>query len=151
MVDKLKAAVQRGEVDAQALDATNPERHWMMEAWCESADSKGEAAKERVCKRVAMHKDFIQRREILEAFWCVEKGNTGSPKCKQMDYGKKMYSTVSGADRQRLTTEFKASGAAASTEDMEAETKKMMAAICASPKGKAALFKTTCSRLHSEL
>ena len=36
---------------------------------------------------------FIQ--ELL-AFWCGEQGHAGSPKCKQMEFGKRMSQTDSG-------------------------------------------------------
>ena len=38
-VDKLKAAIQAGQIDGQAVDATNPERHDMMDAWCADASA----------------------------------------------------------------------------------------------------------------
>jgi len=149
-VEKLKQAIQRGEIDAQGLDATNPERHQMMEAWCESSDEASNKAKAPICRRAASHKDFVKRRDALVEFWCVQKGQAQSAKCKQMEYGQKMYNTPSGAERKRLSAEFKQAGGG-EMQQVEQETKAMLQALCASPTGKEALFKATCSRTHSEL
>ena len=35
----------------------------------------------------------------LLAFWCTEQGHTGTAKCKQMEFGKKMSQTDSGEVR----------------------------------------------------
>ena len=149
-VDKLKQAIQRGEIDAQGLDATNPERHQMMEAWCESSDEASSKAKAPICRRAAAHKEFVKRRDALVQFWCVQQGHANSAKCKQMEYGQKMYKTPSGAERKRLSAAFK-EAEGASMQNVEEETKKMLQALCSSPTGKEPLFKTTCSRTHSEL
>ena len=44
--------------------------------------------------------------ELLN-FWCGEQGHAGSPKCKQMEFGKRMQSTESGEERKRMAMEFK--------------------------------------------
>mmetsp|Transcript_21829 Transcript_21829/g.46154 ORF Transcript_21829/g.46154 Transcript_21829/m.46154 type:complete len:235 (-) Transcript_21829:663-1367(-) len=149
-VKKLQEAILRGEIEAQGLDATNPDRHRMMEAWCSSADEEGNKNKKPICARAQAHKDFVQRRELLMKFWCEEQGQKGSAKCRQMEYGQRMHATTSGAERLKLATEFK-TGRDTAPADLEAETKQMMHAICASPHGKTPLFMPTCSRSHLEL
>ena len=37
-VDELRSAILAGNAEAEGLDATNPERQRMMEAWCTSDD-----------------------------------------------------------------------------------------------------------------
>jgi len=151
LVEKLKDAIRRGEIEAQSLDATNPERHRMMEAWCASSDEASSKAKKHICKRADAHKDFVARRQTLVDFWCGEMGHAGSPKCQQMEYGKRMHATATGAERLQLATEFKASQTGTSSQSIEEETREMMGAICKSNHGKTPIFLSTCSRPHSEL
>ena len=43
----------------------------------------------------------------LLAFWCTELGHASSPKCKQMEFGKRMQQTESGEERKRMAMEFR--------------------------------------------
>merc|ERR1711988_1312300 len=153
-VNEFKAAVLRGEAEAEGLDATNPERQRMMDAWCESSDEarKSDPNSGVLCAKFKAKRSFMQRREILLQFWCVEQGHQGSPKCLQMAFGKKMQETDSGEERKRIATEFKADRSPESQAALEKETKEMMQAACAAPTvGKDPLFTLTCSKLHTEL
>ena len=99
-VDRLKAAIQAGDVDGQAVDATNPERHLMMDAWCEDSSAEDASMKKAVCARVRNRKDFVGRRDVLIEWWCGEQGHHDSVKCKQMEFGKKVETTLSGPERK---------------------------------------------------
>eukprot|EP00316_Scyphosphaera_apsteinii_P016694 CAMPEP_0119300364 /NCGR_PEP_ID=MMETSP1333-20130426/2312_1 /TAXON_ID=418940 /ORGANISM="Scyphosphaera apsteinii, Strain RCC1455" /LENGTH=195 /DNA_ID=CAMNT_0007302103 /DNA_START=144 /DNA_END=731 /DNA_ORIENTATION=- len=151
LVEKLKQSIQAGQIDAQGLDATNPERHRMMEAWCDSTDEANNVAKKGPCIRAANHRSFVKRRETLLTFWCEEQGQAGSPKCAQMEFGQKIQNTDSGAERKRLAADFKAKQPSNVEDQVKEETKQMMHAVCASSHGKTELFKSTCSRIHHEL
>jgi len=153
-VSEFKAAVLKGEAEAEGLDATNPERQRMMDGWCES-DDEGRTSDPKsvvLCAKFKAKRSFMLRREQLLQFWCVEQGHQGSPKCLQMAFGKKMQETDSGEERKRIATEFKADRSPESQAALETETKEMMQAACASPTlGKEPLFTLTCSKLHTEL
>ena len=124
-VDELRAAILAGNAEAEGLDATNPERQRMMEAWCQSDDPARTADKKSafMCAKAKAKSEFYKRREVREphlfihdlfiycltssararvfiqellAFWCGEQGHAGSPKCKQMEFGKRMSQTDSG-------------------------------------------------------
>uniref|UniRef100_A0A7S3RTX2 Uncharacterized protein n=1 Tax=Strombidinopsis acuminata TaxID=141414 RepID=A0A7S3RTX2_9SPIT len=149
-VDKLKAAIQKGLVDGQAVDATNPERHEMMDAWCADQSTEDAATKRQVCARVRNRKDFVARREVLLQWWCGEQGHGESVKCKQMEFGKKVESTMNGTERKALALEFKASQPADAEALIDEEQKEMMRAVCASIHGKDDLFRSLCKN-HMEL
>merc|ERR1719230_1266728 len=108
-VDELRAAILSGNAEAEGLDATNPERQRMMEAWCASDDPARTSDKKSsfMCAKAKAKAEFYKRREELLAFWCGEQGRSGSPKCKQMEFGKRMSQTESGEDRKRMAMEFK--------------------------------------------
>jgi len=101
-VDKLKAAIQAGQIDGQAVDATNPQRHDMMDGWCadDSAVEEDPSTKRQVCARVRNRKDFVARRGVLLQWWCGEMKHFSSVKCKQMQFGTQVESTLSGAERK---------------------------------------------------
>lgn len=71
-VDELKAAILAGTAEAEGLDATNPERQRMMEAWCESDDPArmSERRSAFVCAKAKAKADFLKRREVSEHFAC---------------------------------------------------------------------------------
>jgi len=148
-VDELRAAVLKGDAEAEGMDATNPERQRMMEAWCASDDPVRSDPKSDIdCAKSKAKSDFLKRRERLLQFWCIEQGKAGSPKCKQMEFGKKMQQTNSGEERKRQATAFNAARGRGETQaDMEAETKQMMVAACEADLGKEGLFTTTCAKL----
>ena len=91
-VDALRAAILAGTAESDGLDQTNPERHRMMEAWCSSDDPARLADKKTtfMCAKARAKTDFFKRREELLTYWCQEQGKAGSPKCKQMEFGKRM-------------------------------------------------------------
>merc|ERR1719181_2412555 len=101
-VDALRAAILAGNAEAEGLDATNPERQRMMEAWCSSDDPArtGDKKSAFMCAKAKAKSEFYKRREELVAFWCGEQGHAGSPKCKQMEFGKRMSQTESGEERK---------------------------------------------------
>jgi hypothetical protein len=100
-VDRLKAAIQAGQIDGQAVDATNPERHEMMDAWCaDRLTGEDGSAKRQLCFRVRNRKDFVARRDVLLQWWCGEQGHASSAKCRQMEFGKRIESTMSGVERK---------------------------------------------------
>jgi len=153
-VNVFKAAVLRGDAEAEGLDATNPERQRMMDAWCESSDEARTSDPKSgvLCAKFKAKRSFMQRREMLLNYWCDEQGHKGSPKCLQMAFGKRMQETDSGEERKRIATEFRADRSPESQAALEKETKEMMQAACASDTlGKDALFTLTCSKLHTEL
>merc|ERR1719465_41305 len=148
-VDELRAAILAGNAEAEGLDATNPERQRMMEAWCSSDDPArtGDKKSSFMCAKAKAKSEFYKRREELLAFWCGEKGHAGSPKCKQMEFGKRMTETDSGEERKRMAMEFTGAANAQERTALEQETREMMQAACASPRGATALFSTTCAKL----
>lgn len=150
-VEELRAAINRGEAEAEGLDNTNPERQRMMEAWCASDDPArtGDTKTSLTCAKSQAKADFLKRREGLLSFWCGEMGKAGSPKCKQMEFGKKMQETESGEERKRLAIEFKAAATVEERSGLDKETKEMMQAVCASANGEEALFQATCAKLVS--
>lgn len=152
-VDELKATILRGEAEAEGLDATNPERQRMMNSWCESDDeARGTDPKAGpLCAKFKAKQAFLDRREKLLDFWCVEQKQAGSPKCKQMDFGKKMQNTDSGEERKRMAADFNAARTPEAQAALEEETKQMMHAVCGSAVGKEPLFATTCAKMHTEL
>lgn len=152
-VEALREAIGRGQAEAEGLDATNPERQRMNDAWCTSADPArtGDPKTAIICAKVKAKRDFFARREALIQFWCVDKSHSGSRKCLQMEFGHKMQQTDSGEERKRLAGEFNADRSAEATAALEQETKEMMHAACASPVGKQELFSNTCAKLHTEL
>lgn len=100
-VDRLKAAIQAGQIDGQAVDATNPERHEMMDAWCaDRLTGEDGSSKRQICGRVRNRKDFVARRDVLVQWWCGEQGHESSVKCRQMQFGKRVESTMSGVERK---------------------------------------------------
>ena len=105
-VDELRAAILAGNAEAEGLDATNPERQRMMEGWCASDDPARTADPKTsfLCAKAKAKSEFYKRREELLAFWCGEQGHAGSPKCKQMEFGKRMQSTESGEVRLELAS-----------------------------------------------
>jgi len=149
-VDALRAAILAGTAEAEGLDATNPERQRMMEAWCASDDPArtGDKKSSFMCAKAKAKSDFYKRREELLAFWCGEQGHAGSPKCKQMEFGKRMQSTDSGEERKRMAMEFRGASNAEERAALETETREMMQAVCTSPRGETPFFVTTCAKLQ---
>lgn len=152
-VDQLKDAILKGEAEAEGMDATNPERQRMMTAWCQSTDEARNDAKSNVmCAKAKAKGDFLMRREQLLHYWCVSQGKAGSPKCKQMEFGKLMSETDSGEERKRQAAQFNAARTAAETQQaLEEETKVMMQSACDSSLGKSELFATACAKMRTEL
>jgi len=152
-VDELKDAILKGEAEGEGMDATNPERQRMMTAWCASADDARKDIKSNVvCAKTKAKADFLMRREQLLDFWCVENGKVGSPKCKQMEFGKLMSETDSGEERKRQAAQFNAARTAGETQEaLEEETKAMMKAACEANLGMTELFVTTCAKMRTEL
>ena len=65
-VDELRAAILAGNAEAEGLDATNPERQRMMEAWCQSDDPARTADKKSafMCAKAKAKSEFYKRREV---------------------------------------------------------------------------------------
>ena len=64
-VDELRAAVLKGDAEAEGMDATNPERQRMMEAWCASDDPVRSDPKSDIdCAKSKAKSDFLKRREV---------------------------------------------------------------------------------------
>ena len=146
-VELLKTAIADGRAEAEGLALTNPDRQRAMEAWCASADpARTQDPKSGfLCAKTTAKADFFKRREVLLATWCDTMGKAGSPKCKQMAFGKKMQETESGEERKRLAVEFKSATTQAERDALEAETSEMMAAVCATHQE--ALFEHACAKL----
>lgn len=85
----------------------------------------------------------------LLSYWCGEQGHSGSAKCKQMEFGKRMTETDSGEERKRMAMEFHGASTAAEKSALEQETRDMMQAVCSSPRAEAALFVSTCAKLQA--
>lgn len=150
-VDELRAEIIKGAAEAEGLDMTNPERQRMMDAWCASEDpARADRKANAVCAKFKAKHDFFQRREKLIQFWCVEQQHSASPKCKQMDFGKKMQETSSGEERKRMAQDFNAERTPEALAGLETETKQMMQAACASALGQQSLFSATCAKLHTD-
>jgi hypothetical protein len=65
-VDELRAAILAGNAEAEGLDATNPERQLMMEAWCSSDDPArtGDKKSAFMCAKAKAKSEFYKRREV---------------------------------------------------------------------------------------
>ena len=66
-----------------------------------------------------------------------------------MEFGKKMAETDNGEDRKRMAMEFKGASNAQERQALEQETREMMQAVCASPRGETPIFGTTCAKLQT--
>ena len=150
-VEELKTAIRDGRAEAEGLDATNPERQRAMEAWCASDDPVRIDDKKAtfVCAKAKAKGDFFRRREELLAYWCGEMGHAGSPKCKQMEFGKRMQQTESGEERKRMAMEFKGATTAEEQSVLDTETKEMMQSVCASSRAETPIFSNTCAKLQT--
>jgi len=149
-VAALKSAIISGNAEAEGLDQTNPERNRMMDAWCESNDPARVDDKKStfVCAKAKAKSDFFKRREELLTYWCTEQGKVGSPKCKQMDFGKRMQQTESGEERKRMAIEFKSASTVEERDALENETREMMQSVCGTRRAQTPLFESTCSKLQ---
>jgi len=150
-VDELRAAIIQGDAEAEGLDATNPERQLMMDAWCKSDDPpRADPKSNAMCSKFKAKHDFFLRREKLLQFWCVQQQHAGSSKCLQMEFGKKMQGTSSGEERKRMAQEFQAARTPEALDGLEKETKQMMQQACVSDLGKEELFAATCAKLQTD-
>lgn len=149
-VDQLRSAILAGTAEPEGLAQTNPENHRMMDAWCSSDDPArlNDRKTTFICAKAKAKTDFFKRREELLAYWCLEQGKAGSPKCKQMEFGKRMQETDSGEERKRMAVEFKSTSTQEDQNALEAETKEMMQSVCASPRAQTPLFESTCAKLQ---
>lgn len=67
-VDELRASILKGSAEAEGLDATNPDRQAMMDAWCASDDPiRHDGKSNSVCFKFKAKHDFFLRREVNAA------------------------------------------------------------------------------------